>query len=263
MSYEDALEIVDLDKVWHAKSSSKFENYVFYSLIILIFVTLALGFLALIGIFVFSLIHTIYAYSSGRDPELLLALIISGVAVLSLSFMLIIWPLWSLAEDNREDLRSLIRFKTSFVLDFSVYNYNIIEGLTRTLRKRRMFSSWKYKTDNLNNTQLDLVQAYLTKRYQRYVSISECPLFFSIGSLFVRKVEYHAFFRCFFVILDDKRGEVLFYINGQDEWPYLREALEKGGFLISEVNETIVDMKKYVTNDDGTIERKREKDVDL
>ena len=262
VSYEDVREIDELDKIWHTRSLSKLDKYVFVPFLVSIVVMMFLCLLGLIVIFVLSLIHTIYAFSTGRDPVALVALIGTGFAVPFISFLL--WPLWGLVKKNREDLRSLIRFKTSFELDFSVYNYSIIEGLTRTLGGKGKFGGWKYEMDNLNNAQLDLVQAYLTKRYRRHVSVSECSQFFSMGLLFIqRRRSVSKAIRCFFVILDEKRGEVLFYIDDQDEWPYLREALEKGGFLISEVNETIVDMKQYVINDDGTIERKRDKDVEL
>ena len=262
MSYEDALEIVELDKIWYTRSLSKLDKYVFVPFLVSIVVMMFLCLLVLIVIFVVSLIHTIYAFSTGRDPVALVALIGTGFAVPFISFLL--WPLWGLVKKNREDLRSLIKFRTSFELDFSIYNYSIIEGLTRTLGGKGKFGSWEYKTDNLNNAQLDLVQAYLTKRYRRHVSVSECSQFFSMGLLLIRRGRsVSKVIRCFFVILDEKRGEVLFYTDDQDEWPFIREVLEEGGFLLSEVNESIVDMNEYVINDDGTIERKREKDVEL
>ena len=263
MSYEDVQEIVKLDKVWKASRLSKFEKYVLVFFGIPMLVLLALSFLAFVVIFVISLVHTINAYMSGRDLEFLSALVTTGTTMLFFFVCFFIPLLWIIARENSEDLRSLIRFRTSFAVDLSVYDYNIIEGLTQTLERKGALSGRKYERDNLNNTQLDLVQAYLTKRYQRHVSISECLQFFSMGWLFVYRRGSTKLIRCFFVILDEKRGEVLFYSNDQDEWPYLREVLEEGGFLLSEVNETIVDMKKYVIDDEGSIERKREKDVEL
>ena len=45
-----------------------------------------------------------------------------------------------------------------------------------------------------------------------------------------------------FVMHDEKEGENLFYCNDYNEWVYLREELERKGFCLSGIRETIVNM---------------------
>ena len=258
MSYEDVREIDELDKIWKTRGTSKFIDYLVASFIIFILVMIVFCFLALTGLFVFFLIDTIIAYLSGRDPNNLVFLVPTGIGILFVSLRLFL-PLLLGIKEKREDLRCLIRFRISSVVDLSAYNYNVIEGLTQTLEKKGTFSGRKYERENINYTQLNLALAYLTKKYGRDVSSSEYSQFFSMGTLSITT----KYIRCFFVMLDEKRGEVLFYSNSHQDWASIHQALKDGNFLLSEVNETIVDMEKYVINKNGSIEEKKQKNEEF
>ena len=266
-SYEDVREITYLDNIWKANKRSKFTRYVVIPILqFIIYLFLFLLFasvLALTGILVFLLIDTINAYTSGRDPEHLDFLFIYGTLAISTLFFIVGFSLW-LIFGVHKDLRYLIRFRIFAVgVDFSEGYVSVIEALTRTLESNKGWRNpRRYKRKKLNNTQLELVQKYLIKKYQRDVTVNECLQFFSMGEMAITGAvssgvtEYKNYF---LVMLDEKKGEILFYSNDYDEWFYLREELEEKGFYMSEIRETTVDMKDYVIKDDGTMERKKKR----
>ena len=264
--YKDVQEITDLDAIWKANKRSKFIRYVvvliLQFIIYLILFILVAYVLTLIGGLIFLLTDTIYAYSSGRDPEHLGLLLISGIFTIPILLSIVVFSFW-LIFGVHGDLRYLIRFKIFTVgVDFSEGYVSVIEALTRTLESNKGWSNLRrYKRKKLGDTQLELLQKYLMKKYQRDVTVNECLQFFSIGEMTIKSrsssvTEYKNYF---FVMLDEKKGEILFYSNDYDEWLYLREELEEKGFQVSDIRETTVDMKDYVINDDGTIERKKKR----
>ena len=261
-SYEDVREITDLDNIWKANKRSKFTRYVVIPILqLIIYLFLFLLFasvLALTGILVFLLIDTINAYTSGRDPEHLDFLFIYGTLAVPTLLFIVGFSLWVIFGVHK-DLRHLIRFRIFAVgVDSSEEDINVIETLTRTLENNKgWFNLRRYKRKKLNSTQLELVQKYLRKKYQRDVTVNECLQFFSIGemNIYSRTSNVTEYKNYFFVMIDEEEGEILFYSSDYDEWLYLREELEEKGFQISDIRETTVDMKDYVINDDGTIER--------
>ena len=257
--YEDVREITQLDKIWKVQTVSKLEKYVVESIILfLLLLVFIIGVLLLIvtGMWIYLLIVTINAYLSGEDLEYLGHLFIAGILVIPAMFLAVIVPL-VLVFEERVDLRYLIRFRIlALGLDLSEDRFSVIEALTRTLESNKgWFNPRRYKRKMLNNTQLELVQWYLMEKYQRDVTVNECLEFFSIGIMTMsesgsRNNKYYSF-----VMLDERKGEILFYSRDYNEWLYLREELEEKGFQISDIRETTVDMVDYVINDDGTIER--------
>ena len=255
-SYEDVREITQLDKIWEAETLSKFEKYVIYPLVLSVIFLIGVFLLILIGGWVYLLIDTIYAYLSGRKPLYLGLLIFTGIFMVPFMFLVVIISL-ALVFGEHEDLRYLIRFKIlALGLDLSEDRFRVLEALIRSLeRKRGWLKPQRYKRKILNYTQLELVQGYLMEKYQRDVTLKECLQFFSIGEMTRgRSYKYYSF-----VMLDERKGEILFYSKDYDEWIYLREQLEEKGFQISDIRKTTVDMIDYVINDDGTIERNKKR----
>ena len=264
-SYEDVQEITDLDNIWKAKKRSKFIRYVvgsiLLSIIYLFLFLLIILPIVFVGIFVYLLIDTINAYSSGRNPQHLDLLFIVGIVMIPLLFVTVVIPLILAIFGEYKDQRYLIRFRIFAVgVDSSEEDINVIEALTRTLESNKgWFNPRRYKRNRLDSTQLELVQKYLRKKYQKDVTVNECLQFFSIGEMAISEYKVKEYRNYFFVMLDEKEGEILFYSSDYDEWLYLRDELEEKGFQISDIRETTVDMKDYVINDDGTIERKKKR----
>ena len=259
-SYEDVWEITQLDKIWKAQTVSKFEKYIGVPLVLSLIFLAGVLLLGSTGIWMYLLIVTIDAYLSGEDLEYLTLLFLTGIIVIPFMFISVIVP-FALIFGGRVELRYLIRFKIFAVsLDFSGDNISVIEALTRTLESRKGWINPRtYKRNKLNNTQLALVQKYLIKKYQRDVTVNECLQSFSIGIMNTTESGSRRYKEYAFVMLDEKKGEILFYSNDYDEWLYLREELEEKGFHISGIRETTVDMADYVINDDGTIERNKKR----
>ena len=255
--YEDAWEISQLDKIWRAVYNSKFEEFVFTS-IMLVFLFIVIGlFIAAVGIWLFTLIDTIIAYASGREPEHLGIVIPIGLFfVLSILIVTVFVLLVSIFVEGG-DLRYLIRFKIFAVdTDFSKENISVIEALTLALESNNGWTKPRnYKREKWSSTRWLLIHEYLMKKYQRDVKVNECLQLFSIGEMTIGR----SYRKYSFVMLDEKEGEILFHCNDYDEWLYLREELEEKGFYLSEIRETTVEMADYVINDDGTIERKKER----
>ena len=264
--YKDVQEITDLDNIWKANKRSKFTKYVVIpildSIIYLILFLLVASSIIVVGFCIYLLTDTINAYLSGRDPEYLDFLFILGIIAILILLFIVVFSLW-LIFGVYKDLRYLIRFRIFAVgVDFSEEDVNVIEALTRTLESNKSwFNLRRYKRKKLNSTQLELVQKYLMKKYQRDVTVNECLQFFSTGEMTIksRSTNVTEYKNYFFVMLDEKEGEILFYSNDYKEWLYLRKELEKKGFQISDIRETTVDMKDYVINDDGTIERNKKR----
>ena len=256
-SYEDVWEITQLEKIWDAEYNSKFEKFVVISFISLfLFIVIGL-FIAAVGIWLFTLIDTIIAYSSGREPEHLGIVIAIGLFfVLSVLIFTVFLVLASISVENG-DLRYLIRFKIFAVdTDFSQENISVIVALTWALESNNgWFKPRNYKRRNWDSTRWQLIHEYLMKKYQRHVKVNECLKLFSIGEMTIGR----SYRKYSFVMLDEKEGEILFYSRDYDEWLYLREELEEKGFHISDIRETTVDMVDYVINDDGTIERSKKR----
>ena len=263
-SYEDVQEIVDLDNIWKARKLSKFIRYVVIpildSIIYLFWFLLFASCIIFVGLCIFLLADTINAYLSGRDPEHLDFLFIPGIFAIPILLFIVVFPLW-LIFGVHKDLRYLIRFKIlALGIELSEDRFSVIEVLTRTLESNKgWFNPRRYKRKKMDGTQLELVQKYLMKKYQRDVTVNECLEFFSTGEMAITKTRVTIYMNYFFVMLDEKKGEILFYSNDYDEWIYLREQLEEKGFHISDIRETTVDMKDYVINDDGTIERNKKR----
>ena len=243
-SYEDAWEISQLDKIWDARYHSKLEKYAAISFILLFLFMLIGMIVTVVGVWVFILIDTINAYSSGRDPEYLATLILWGIFVVPfLLIVTVVFPL-RLIYGEPVDLRYLIRFKIfARDTDSSKENISIIEALIRALESNnRGDKHQNYKREEWNNTRLQLIQEYLMKKYQRDVTVNECLLFFSIGKMGIGS-DSRSYREYSFVMHDEKEGEILFYCNDYDEWLYLREELEEKGFYLSGIRETTVDME--------------------
>ena len=258
-SYEDVREITQLDKIWEAQTSD-FEKYVAYLLVLSVIFLIGMCLLILIGWWVYILIDTIIAYSSGRNPRYFAILILTGIFVVPLMFLIVIVSL-ALIFGEREDLRYLIRFKIlALGLELSEDKFSVIEALTRSLESNKgWFIRRRYKRKILNYTQLKLVHKYLMEKYQRDVTLNECLEFFSIGIMTSTESGSRKYKDYSFVMLDERKGEILFYSEDYDEWLYLRKELEGKGFHISDIRETTVDMIHYVINDDGTIERSKKR----
>ena len=264
MSYDDALEIVEIEKIWDAKKIPKLLRYsvfflqvIFPSLIILLFVICTL-ILMMISIFLFGQI--INAYISGEDYEDGTILFFLALVIFLTCFTIISLFLWIIvqvvSEDVSEDLRYLVRFKILPMkgIEFSTSSFDPIEGVSQTLKgKERWYRKRKYKRRSPDSNQLDLIQIFLQKKYQRDVSEDECLRFFSMGKMSIHS-NTMSHIRYSFVMLDEKSSELLFYSGGRSDWAYLSEVLGEGGLFLFDISMTVVDMMKYMINDDWSTE---------
>ena len=268
MSNDDVREIVEIDKIWAAwKGPPEFVRKIGIFLVVLIFSLLifmyAALFLLLIGGALYSLWTIINAQMSGEYigifPYMLLLVTLVGL------FMYFLFSLNILKTIiDPKDLRYLVRFKIlpPEGIESSSYHFDPIDPIEAVLLilkgKERWYSRRRYKRDSPDSNQLDFIQIYLQKKYQRYVSEDECLRFFAMGIMQISKagrrrpveVNYS------FVMLDEKTGELLFYTDEQNEWSYIRKVLGESGLFLFDINETVVDMKKYVINEDGSITKK-------
>ena len=157
-SYEDVWEISQLDKIWKARYYSKLDNYV-GTPIALLFLFIVIGLiLTVVGIWIALLIVTIIAYLSGREPEDLVTLILSGIFVVPFILIVtVVLPLL-LIYGERVDLRYLIRFKIFAIdTDFSKENVSVIEALTLALESNNGLNKLRnYKREKWGNTQLEV-----------------------------------------------------------------------------------------------------------
>ena len=268
MTYDDVREIVEIDKIWAAwKAPPEFVRKIGIFFLVLIASLLifmhAAAFLLLIGLTLYSLWTIRNARMSGEYIGIAHYILLFG-ALLGL-FMYFLFSLNILKTiTDPKDLRYLVRFKIlpSEGIESSSYHFDPIDPIEAVLLilkgKERWYSRRRYKRDSPDSNQLDFIQIYLQKKYQRYVSEDECLRFFAMGRMQIRKaglrepveVTYS------FVILDEKTGELLFYTDKQNEWPYLSKVLGESGLFLFDINETVVDMKKYVINEDGSITKK-------
>ena len=262
VDHDKIREITELEKIWKATQLSFGVKY--FLLPFLSFSQFLRIFMAILTViagavfWIIFLIFTINSYSSGEgNANYLLILFLLGITV---SFVSLI--LFAHAYDLRgeaADERFLIRFKISALdIDLSAYNSNIIEALAQTLKsKGSLFSIKRYNIEELNSSQLTLAIEYLSKKHQIAISLSDYLQFISLGTLSnYEKPKNTEFMRCCFVMLDRKDGEFLLYSSGIQEWPYLREVLEEGGFVISDVSETMLDLELYEIKEDGTVTRR-------
>ena len=255
-------EITELEKIWKATELSFGAKYFIipfqsFSQLLRIFMAILVVIAGAVFWIIF-LIFTINSYSSGEgDFNYVLILFLLGIAV---SFMSLV--LFAHAYDLRgeaADERSLIRFKIlALDIDLSAYNSNIIEALAQTLKsKGSLFSIKRYNIEELDPNQLTLAIEYLSKKHQIAVSLNDYLQLISLGILSnYEKPKNPEFMRCCFVMLDRKDSEVLLYSSGIQEWPYIREVLEEGGFVISDVSKTILDLELYEIKEDGTVTRR-------
>ena len=259
MSYEDALEIVEIERIWDAKKIPKLLRFVLFLEVILVhlgvllFVICTLV-LMIATIFLFGLI--INAYISGGTYIFELLIFFPALAASLTCSSLIFWILWLLAQGKSEDLRYLVRFKIlpPEGVEFSTSSFDPIEAVLQTLKgKERWYSKRKYKRRSVDSNQLDLIRIFLQKKYQRDVSEDECLRFFSMGKRSIESTTT-SYIRYFFVMLDEESSELLFYSGHYNDWASLSEVLGEGGLFLFDISMTVVDMMKYMINDDWSTE---------
>ena len=259
MSYEDALEIVEIERIWDAKKVPKllrsvlFLEVIFIHLGILLFVICTLV-LMIATIFLFWQI--INAYISGGD-YIFGTIIFFFALVASLTcFTIIFWFLRIIVQGVSEDLRYLVRFKIlpPEGVEFSTSHFDPIEAVLQTLEgKERWYGKRRYKRRSPDSNQLDLIRIFLQKKYQRDVSEDECLRFFSMGKRSIHS-NTTSDIRYSFVMLDEKSSEILFYSGRYNDWAYLSEVLGEGGLFLFDISMTVVDMMQYLINDDWSTE---------
>ena len=265
MSYDNVREIVEIDKIWAArKAPSEFVRkigiflYVLIApLLLVMYVTLVL--LLLIGGLLYSLWTIRNARISGEDPEIYSFILLLGTSVGLFIVFLFFMYILKLIGESPKDLRYLVRFKIlpPEGIEFLTYRFDPIEAVQLTLKgKERWYSDRKYKRRSPDSNQLGLIRIYLRKKYQRDVSEDECLRFFSIGKMRI----YNSFtrwsdIRYSFVMLDEKSSELLFYSGDRSDWAYLSEVLGEVDLFLFDISSTVVDMTKYMINEDGSIEK--------
>ena len=264
---EDAREIDELDKIQYIRKSSNLQEYFSFSFAALS-ATLVVGFfLLLIVIWLFVATHLIITFLSIRDTqdtEYLESdiglMIILGILCIPASFFVLLIA-YFVVMSKYTDSRSLIRFKVTQSGSSPLeYNSSVITALTDTLvNKRKGFGNRHYIGIEPESIQLDLIRVYLRKKYLRDVSVRDCLQLFSMvkvkidGELPVENLR-----NCFFVMLDEKKGEVLFSSDYTTDWSNVRKDLEESGFLLSDVSEKTIDMRDYLIYRDGIIKRRKE-----
>ena len=265
MTYDDVEEIVEIDKIWAAwNAPPDFVRKIGIFLVILIVSLLILIAVALLLLLVGGLLYSLWtirnARMSGEDIGTLPYIVLLGALVgLVIYFLLSLYALKIYTDP--QDLRYLVRFKIlpPEGIESSTSRFDPIEAVQLTLKgKESWHSTRKYKRESPDSNQLDFIRIYLQKKYQRDVSASECLRFFAMGKMHIykRSTDSRDEVNYSFVMLDEKTGELLFYTKEQNEWPYLSKALGENGLFLSDINETVVDMKKYVIHEDGSITKK-------
>ena len=264
MTYDDVREIVEIDKIWAAwKPPPKFVRIIGIFLVVLIFSLLvfiyAAFFLFIVGSFLYLLWTIRNERMTGEDtgPSYLLLLVV--LIVLFIYFLSFLYILKIFTDP--QDLRYLVKFKIlpPEGIEFSTYRFHPIEAVLLTLKgKERWYGRREYKREYPDSDQLDFIRIYLQKKYQRDVFTSECLRFFAMGIMYINRIGSRSRdeVRYSFVMIDEKTGELLFYTKEQNEWPYISKVLGESGLFLFDINETVVDMKKYVIHEDGSITKK-------
>ena len=265
VDFNNVRDIIELEKIWDAKQFSFGIKYfvipfLFFMLLFLLSLLVLIAIVGPVFLIIFS-IYTIYSYLSGSgNLNNVIFLLVAGVGVFFISLRLLLHSgIDSLFGVEPVNEWRLIRFKISPLgIDISAYNSNILEALTRTLKRRGSISSSKrYEIEKLTPNQLTLALKYLSKKHQIVTSPSNYLQFISLGVLTnSEKPDEPKYIRCYFVMLDRKDSEVLLYSKSIQEWPYIREVLEEGGFTISDVSDTMLDLELYEIKEDGTVTRR-------
>ena len=264
MGYDDVLEIVEIEKIWAArKAPPEFVRKIAIFLVVLIVSLLIFTFAAFFLFIVGSILYLLWIIRNQRmtgedtGPSYLLLLL---VLIVFFIFFLIFVKALKIFTDP-QDLRYLVRFKILQPegIEFSTSRFDPIEAVLLTLKgKERWYGKRKYKRRSPDSNQLDLIRIFLRQKYQRDVSEDECLRFFSMGMMNVHKGgrKLADEIRYSFVMLDEKTGELLFYSGDRSDWAYLSEVLGESGLFLSDISTTVIDMNKYLINEDGSITKK-------
>ena len=265
-SEEDVREIDELDKIRYINRQSGIGQYFVFSILKLSW-TLVAGFVLLVtGVCLFFITDLIIAYEFtggvrfSEDVDIIFVIVLGSIMVPVCIFVLLFT--YGLVIYMYRDQRCIVRFKiTQSGANPLEHNSSVVTALTDALvkRNRKWFSSRWYIRIEPEYNQLELIRVYLSKKYLRDVSVRDCWQLFSMGKLKVKggDIAAKSEIKCFFVMLDEKKGEVLFSSDEPTDWPYLRNDLEKSGFLLSDVSKKTIDMRDYLIYRDGSIKRRK------
>ena len=267
-SEEDVREIDELDKIQYLGKQSDPGQYFVFSIPKLLW-TLVVGFVLLFAgaflLIVTYLIVTNVVTGEFIPPENQYINLTAAIGFFMIPMCFVVLVItYILVISMYRDPRCIIRFKiTQSDANPLENNSSVVTALTDALvkRNRKWFSNRWYRRIEPDYIQLELIRVYLSKKYQRDVSVNDCRQFFSMGKLKVdrgKNVTAKIEIKCFLVMLDEKKGEVLFSSDDPADWPNVRNDLEKSGFLLSDVSEKTIDMRDYLIYRDGIIKRRKE-----